>query len=64
MTSKGLVIDEFTYGWKSISLLQGYKASSARPSGIISLNMKMQEEDVRMVAVVAGNEVREILIPR
>jgi len=26
--------------------------------------MKMQEEDVRMVAVVAGNEVREILIPR
>jgi len=25
--------------------------------------MKMQEEDVRMVTVAAGNKVREILIP-
>jgi hypothetical protein len=64
MKSKGLVIDKFICGEKSFNLLYGDKASSARPSGIISVNMKVQEEDVRMVTVVAGNKTRGILIPR
>jgi len=37
----------------NITLLEGFLASPAHPSGRSSMKMKMYEEDVKMVTVVA-----------
>jgi hypothetical protein len=53
--SKGVVTDSFTWGKKEHHFVRSSQASPARPSGRSSVKMKMFEEDVRMVTVVAWN---------
>jgi hypothetical protein len=53
----------FYIRWRgSITLLGGFLASPAHPSGRSSTKLKMYEEDVKMVTVVAWNKGHRILI--
>ena len=48
------MIDNFVMGWEKYqNLLEGFQPSSARPSGRISMEMKIYEKDFRIVTVVA-----------
>jgi hypothetical protein len=47
---------------EGIAVLEDAQALPARPSGRSTMKMKMYEEDVRMMTLVACNKDRRILI--
>ena len=52
----------YLMGGGSITLLESFLALPAHPSGRSSIKMKMYEEDVKVVTVVACNKGHRILI--
>ena len=55
MKSKGIRNDTFLLGGNQ-RFVKGSQVFPARPSGWSSMKMKVYEDDVRMVAVVAWNK--------
>jgi hypothetical protein len=60
--TKGVKRDTFIWGKKEHHLIESSQASTARPSVRSSMKVKMYEENVKVVTVVAWGKGGEILI--